>query len=66
MLMIPSLLSGVLEPTPISYERALRVALCGTAMDSMVGNELMATYLFHFMQTRGKCIRFISLVEEKI
>ncbi|XP_003747608.1 mitochondrial GTPase 1 [Galendromus occidentalis] len=44
---------GVLEPTPVSYERALRLALCGTAIDSLVGNELMAAYLFNFMQTRG-------------
>ncbi|OQR77248.1 mitochondrial GTPase 1-like [Tropilaelaps mercedesae] len=44
---------GVLEATPVSYENALRLALCGCAIDEEVGVQLMAAYLFNFMQTHG-------------
>lgn len=47
---------GVLEATPVSYENALRLALCGCALDREVGIHLMAAYLFNFMQTRGMWI----------
>ncbi|XP_022652352.1 mitochondrial GTPase 1-like isoform X1 [Varroa jacobsoni] len=44
---------GVLEANPVAYENALRLALCGCAIDKEVGVQLMAAYLLQFMQSRG-------------
>lgn len=43
---------GVLEAKPVSTEAALRLALCGCALDHVVGVQLMAAYLLNFMQER--------------